>query len=57
MLAWLQNNYGTIIVLAVVIAVVALIIVKMVSDKRKGRTTCSHGCANCSMHDQCHKVK
>ncbi len=57
MLAWLHTNYGTLIAAAVVIAVVALIIVKMVSDKRKGRTSCSHGCSSCSMHDQCHRAK
>ena len=37
MLGWIQSNAGTIIVLLIVAAIVALIIVNLVKDKKKGK--------------------
>ena len=54
MLTWLSANLGTILVSLVVIAIVYGIIRKMWSDKKQGRSSCSHGCSNCAMHGQCH---
>ncbi|MBO7563699.1 MAG: FeoB-associated Cys-rich membrane protein, partial [Clostridiales bacterium] len=41
-MGWLTDNLGTIVISAVLILIVALIIVKMVRDKRKGKSSC--GC-------------
>lgn len=54
MLAWLSANLGTILVLLVLLTVVSVIVRKMRNDKKRGRTSCSHGCSNCAMHGQCH---
>lgn len=54
---YLQQNGGTILVLLVLIAIVALIIQGMVSDRKHGRTSCSHGCTNCALHGSCHKIR
>ena len=54
MLVWLSANLGTILVLLAVVAAVAVIVWKMWNDKKRGRTSCSHGCSNCAMHGQCH---
>ena len=55
MFEWIGKNIGTIIVLAVLVAIVTLIIVKLVSDKRKGRSaSCGCGCEGCAMHGACH---
>lgn len=48
---------GTFFVATVLIALVALIIVKLIRDKRAGKSSCGCGCQNCAMHGQCHKVK
>lgn len=55
MLLKIIPNIATIIVLAVLIAVVALIIKKLVNDKRMGKSSCGSGCAHCAMHGKCHK--
>lgn len=57
MLGWLVANLSTIIVCAVLIAVVAAIIVSMLRDKKKGKSSCGCGCANCAMSDTCHREK
>ena len=52
MLAWLADNLGTIIVSVILIAVVSVIIVKMIKDKKQGKGSC--GCEHCAMHGKCH---
>jgi len=48
-------NIGTFVVLTILLAVVGLIIATMAKDKKQGKNSCGHGCANCAMHGQCHK--
>lgn len=55
MAEFLASNMGTILIGAAVAAVVALIIVKMVKDKKKGRSSCGCGCSNCPSAGMCHK--
>lgn len=55
MLAWLTENIATIIICAVLIAVVSAIIVSMIKNKKKGKSSCGCGCADCPMNDNCHK--
>lgn len=54
MLAWLIGNIGTIIICTVLIAIVAAIIVGMVRNKKKGKSACGCGCADCPMGGSCH---
>lgn len=53
MLTWITNNIGTIIICAVLIAIVTAIIISMVKNKRRGKSA-SCGCANCPMSGDCH---
>ncbi len=47
---------ATIIISAVIIAIVVTIIGKMVKDKKNGQATgCGCGCANCPSARMCHK--
>ena len=57
MLAWLSENIATIIICAVLIAVVAAIIVSMIRDKKKGKSSCGCGCADCPMSGSCKPKK
>lgn len=57
MLTWISENIATIIICAVLIAVVAAVIGKMVRDKKKGKSSCGCGCANCAMNGSCHSGK
>ena len=57
MFEWIGKNIGTILIAAVLAALVALIIVKLVSDRKKGRSSCGCGCEACALHDTCHAKK
>ena len=54
---WLTDNIATIIICAVLIAVVAAIIIHMVKNKKKGKSSCGCGCADCPMSSPCHSDK
>ena len=57
MLDWLAANLATIIICAILIAVVAIIVVKLRRDKKQGKSSCSCGCQGCAMSDTCHSKK
>ena len=54
MLAWLEQNWGNIVILAVIALVVGAIVVFHIRAKRKGKNTCGGGCAGCAMEGMCH---
>ena len=47
MLEFLQNTWGSFAVGAVVLAVIVLIVMKLVRDKKAGRYTCGGNCGSC----------
>ena len=57
MLEWLGQNGATIVVGAIVFGVIAMIIYKMIKDKKSGKKGCGCGCGGCSMKDICHQEK
>ena len=54
MLAWLTQNLATIVVCAVLLLVTALIIVKLVRDRKQGKGSCGANCAHCANACSCH---
>ena len=54
MFAWLLENIATVLISAVLVAVVAAIIFSMVKTREKGKSSCGCGCANCPMSGSCH---
>lgn len=57
MLTWISENIASIIICAVLLAIVATVIVGMVRNKKKGKSSCGSGCANCPMSGKCHSKK
>ena len=55
MLQWLAGNIGTILVGLLVAGIVVFDIVKIARDRKKGKTSCGCGCANCAMKGACHQ--
>ena len=49
------ENWGTLLVGFVLLAVVALVIFKLCRDKRKGRSSCGCNCGDCPASKVCHK--
>ena len=54
MLNFLQQNWGTIVVVAVIAAIVAAIIVCRIRARKQGKSTCGCGCEQCAMSGMCH---
>jgi hypothetical protein len=55
MIGFLAENLATILVGAVVLAVIILIIAKMRRDKKKGAGSCGCSCEGCTGSSTCHK--
>ena len=53
MLAWIQNNLGTLAVGAVLLALLAVVARYVVKEKKRGGG-CGCGCGSCAMRDRCH---
>lgn len=53
MLAFIKENLPDIITLTVLAGIVLLIVLKMVSDKRKGKGGCASGCSACPYSNAC----
>ena len=50
---FLCENLGTIAVGSAVVAMVVLLIIKLIKDKRAGKSGCSCGCSSCPMSGGC----
>ena len=57
MLHWISANLGTIVIAGVLLAVIVLISIQLIRDKRKGKSSCGCNCAHCAMAGQCHGGK
>lgn len=55
-IAWLTANIGTIIICAILIAIIALLIYSMIRDKKKGKSFCGCGCSSCALSGSCHNT-
>ena len=57
MLAWLQLNLGTVVVVLALLLIVALAVWKLLKNKRTGQTSCGCGGEHCALRDKCHPTK
>ena len=48
MLDFFVNNWGTLLAGVIVLAVVILVIVKLIRDKKKGKKACGCDCGHCA---------
>ncbi len=55
MLRSIADNAGTIAVTLVLIGIVAAVIVRLIKDKKQGKSSCGAGCGCCPMAGACHK--
>ena len=56
MISWISQNLATIIICLVLALIVTLIIVGLVRDKKKGKSSCGCNCAHCAMAGSCHSA-
>ena len=57
MLEFLAANLSTILISIVLLAIVVLISIHLVREKKRGQYSCGCGCADCAMHGSCHSAK
>jgi hypothetical protein len=57
MMDWVINNISTILVSLALFGLVALVIRKMVKDKKKGVTSCGSSCSGCAMSGTCKELR
>lgn len=57
MLTWLCENAATLVIGGLLLAAVAAIVVKIVRDRKKGKSTCGCGCSSCPMGGACRSKK
>lgn len=57
MLAWIAENLATIIICLVLAVIVAAIIIGLLRNKKKGKSSCGCNCAHCAMAGSCHNKK
>ena len=55
MLDWITLNAGTLLISLLLIGLVALIILQLRRDKKKGKSSCGANCGCCPMSGSCHK--
>ncbi|MBE6703374.1 MAG: FeoB-associated Cys-rich membrane protein [Ruminococcaceae bacterium] len=54
-LAWLQQNWGNILVIAMLVTLMAVLVYTMIRSKRKNkRNGCCGGCSGCALQGKCH---
>ncbi len=53
-MTWLSQNLPTILICLGLAALVTLIVIGMIRDKKKGKSCCG-GCVGCSMSGSCHQ--
>ena len=57
MFSWLLENLATMIIGIMLFALIVLITVRMVRNKRKGKSSCGCACSACPMEGACHRKK
>ena len=55
MLEFLSAQWGTILAALVLLGLVCAVIVTMIRNRKKGKSTCGCGCSSCAMDGACHK--
>lgn len=54
MLHWIAEHLSTIIVSAILLAIIIATSVYLIRQRKKGRSSCGCNCAHCAMHGTCH---
>lgn len=57
MFEWIAANIANIVVILIIAAIVTAVVVKMVRDKRQGKSSCGCGCGGCPSSESCRLKK
>ena len=51
---WISENIGNIIAIVILAAVIAAIVIHLIKQKKRGKSSCGCGCGSCPMKNSCH---
>lgn len=54
MFNWISENIGNIIAIVILAAVIAAIVIHLIKQKKRGKSSCGCGCGSCPMKNSCH---
>lgn len=54
MLSWMTANLATIVISAILLAIVTFISLYLIRQRKRGKSSCGCGCAHCAMNGKCH---
>ena len=57
MAAWLTAHLATVLICLVLAAIVVLILLSLIRDRKKGKSSCGSGCGGCPMNGSCRQKK
>lgn len=57
MIEWIAANIANIVVILMIAAIVTAVIVKLVRDKRRGKSSCGCSCGGCALSGSCNSKK
>ena len=57
MSVWIAQNLATMLISNDLILMIAENVVKLVKDKKKGKSSCGCNCGSCPMSGSCHSKK
>ena len=55
MFRWIAENWTTILISLLLLALVVWIVVSLLKNRKKGKSSCGCNCAHCAMAGSCHK--
>ena len=50
---WLTENISTVIIAVILLAVLTAIAVRLIRNKKQGKSSCGCGCKNCALSGKC----
>ena len=53
---FLKNNLGTIAVTLVLAVIIAAVAVRLIKNRKAGKSSCGCGCSTCPMSGKCHEA-
>lgn len=54
MFRWIAENWTTILISLLLLALVVWIVVSLLKNRKKGKSSCGCNCAHCAMAGSCH---
>ena len=51
---FILENWGTLLVTAILLFVFSVIIITLVKDKKSGKSSCGCSCKSCGLNGKCH---